>query len=319
MRPDIDHWTAGVARGKRKSEAPGPTSGQAVGVPETAVPPEAETCAECGFDARRWTVHDADSLMSGLGLWWELATVGGSAEQLNRRPAEGVWSPLEREAVVADLTREGQALAGLARRAPAASWSHRGRLGPVELEGRRLLFHAVHDASHHLLDAGRGLSRLGVGMGRAAGRVEQINASAGGVPKLAKPAAEVGWDGVAGDRQRSRRHHGRPFQALCLWSSEVIAALAAEGHPIAPGFAGENLTLSGLDWSAMRPGTRLHIGSVVAEVSFPATPCTHQRPWFSDGDYTRIDHGVNPGIPRWYAWVREPGRIEVGDRVLTGV
>ena len=55
------------------------------------------------------------------------------------------------------------------------------------------------------------------------------------MPKQAVDSAEVGLGGHDGDRQRTRKHHGRPWQALCLWSSEVIADLAAEGHPIGPG------------------------------------------------------------------------------------
>lgn len=59
--------------------------------------------------------------------------------------------------------------------------------------------------------------------------------------------------------------HRHAWQALCLWSAEVIDELRAEGHQLAPGNAGENLTLSGLDWGARRPGTRVRAGSLLAE------------------------------------------------------
>ena len=36
---------------------------------------------------------------------------------------------------------------------------------------------------------------------------------------------DISWSGPVGDRQRTRQHHGRPFQAVCLWSTEVIEAL----------------------------------------------------------------------------------------------
>ncbi len=77
---------------------------------------------------------------------------------------------------------------------------------------------------------------------------------AGGVPKHGVERIEVGWSGAMGDRQGDRRHHGRPFQALCLWSADTIAALRAEGHPIEAGLAGENVTVAGIDWAAVRPG-----------------------------------------------------------------
>ena len=88
----------------------------------------------------------------------------------------------------------------------------------------------------------------------AEGTVAGLFASDGGVPKRPIPVAEVGYRGVSGDRQAARKHHGRVWQALCLWSVEVIDGFAAAGHPIVPGSAGENVTIAGVDWSTLRPG-----------------------------------------------------------------
>ena len=85
----------------------------------------------------------------------------------------------------------------------------------------------------------------------------------GGVPKFAVPNAEITTEGVVGDKQRDRRFHGGPERAVCLYSLEVIQSLQAEGHPIAPGTTGENLTISGLDWNFVVPGVRLQIGEVL--------------------------------------------------------
>lgn len=63
-------------------------------------------------------------------------------------------------------------------------------------------------------------------------RLHSINVSGGGVPKLAR---------------------------------ELIEELRSEGHPIAPGTIGENLTLAGLPWKEMRPGVRLEVGDVLKE------------------------------------------------------
>ena len=57
------------------------------------------------------------------------------------------------------------------------------------------------------------------------GVVHRIHVSDGGVPKLPVDAADIGLRGVAGDRQQNRKHHGAPWQALCLWSLEVIQEL----------------------------------------------------------------------------------------------
>lgn len=184
------------------------------------------------------------------------------------------------------------------------------------VDGSWVLRHAVHDASHHLGDIGRGLHALGAGAPTQVGTVAQLNVSDGGVPKTPVASAEVGLRGLVGDRQTDRHHHGRPLQALCLWSTEVIDALRAEGHPIAPSLAGENITLSGIDWATIRPGVQLRIGEVLAEISAYATPCKKNADWFLDRDFRRMDHDHHPGWSRAYAWVREPGAIRTGDQAI---
>jgi MOSC domain-containing protein YiiM len=144
----------------------------------------------------------------------------------------------------------------------------------------------------------------------------QINTSGGGVPKTPIDAATIGPRGVEGDRQNDRKHHGRPLQALSLWSQEVIESLRAEGHPIHAGAAGENLTLAGIDWHTIRPGVRLQIGDVLLEISAYATPCAKNAQWFADRDFTRIDHDEHPRDSRAYAWVLAGGRIATGDAVV---
>src|SRR6266536_183252 len=101
----------------------------------------------------------------------------------------------------------------------------------------------------------------------AAGRVVGLQRSPGGVPKRAVDRATVTESGMEGDRQRNRRIHGGPARALCVYSQERIDALVAEGHSVAPGVLGENVTIAGLAWSDVRPGTRLQIGAVEAEVT----------------------------------------------------
>jgi len=195
-------------------------------------------------------------------------------------------------------------------------WQRTARAGDQSVDAAWVVRHAVHDATHHLSDVGRGLHLLGVGAPTQQGVVAQLNTSDGGVPKRPIDMAEVGDRGLVGDRQATRKHHGRPLQALCLWSAEVIDALRAEGHPIEPGAAGENITIVGIDWSTIRPGTQMMIGDVLAEVSAWATPCQNNAQWFAGRDFNRMDHGRHPGWSRAYAWVRQPGTIRTGDPVV---
>ncbi len=146
--------------------------------------------------------------------------------------------------------------------------------------------------------------------------IHQINVSDGGVPKLPVSEAFVNVRGILRDNQTNRKHHGRPEQALCLYSLEVLQALQDEGHPIEPGSAGENLTITGMEWSTIEPGMRIEVGdSVVAEITYPATPCAKNARWFKDRDYGRIDHDEHPGWSRWYASIIAAGTIATGDQV----
>ncbi len=77
--------------------------------------------------------------------------------------------------------------------------------------------------------------------------IVQVNVSKGGVPKLPVLRADVTALGIRGDGHDDREHHGGAERALCLFSLERIAAIAAEGHPIAQGATGENVTIAGLD------------------------------------------------------------------------
>jgi MOSC domain-containing protein YiiM len=223
---------------------------------------------------------------------------------------------LDVDEMLANLEREGDALAALTARDHAA-WENVGHLPDSSVvQAKAILFHAAHDASHHFMDVGRGLAAIESGTPRGKGTVTRVNVSDGGVPKHSVAEGVVGWRGLDGDRQADRKHHGRPFQALCLWSAEVIAELTIAGHPIAAGSAGENLTLSGVDWDSLRPGVHLMVGTALVELSYPAVPCKKQTRWFNDGDFTRISHDRNPHWARWYGWVRQPGRVQAGDAVV---
>lgn len=163
--------------------------------------------------------------------------------------------------------------------------------------------------------AGPALRAAGQLPARAEGTVAHLHLSDGGVPKRPVGQVDVTWRGVVGDRQATRVHHGRPWQALCIWSCETIEALQARGHPIAPGLAGENVTVHGLPWAEVRAGVRLQLGSVLCEVSAFALPCSKNAAWFIGRDFDAMHHERGP-VSRVYATVVQPGTIEVGDAAV---
>jgi len=147
------------------------------------------------------------------------------------------------------------------------------------------------------------------------GRLESINVSRGGVPKQAVFEAWIGAGGVDGDRQRDRRFHGGPDRAVVIFSLEVIRALQHEGHPIAIGTAGENVTISGIDWTLVAPGSELAIGDLRLLVTKYASPCYKINGSFAGGDSSRIAQALHPGWSRVCARVTAEGLVRMGDTV----
>lgn len=149
------------------------------------------------------------------------------------------------------------------------------------------------------------------------GRVHQVNVSPdGGVPKRPVAEAYIAVGGVRGDCQRNLKHHGGPNRAVCLYSLERIELLRGEGHPIEPGSTGENLTVSGIEWSEVKPGVRLRIGNdVELEVLKYTEPCKTIAGSFKDGRIERVAQERNPGFSRVYARVLREGVARTGDIV----
>lgn len=148
------------------------------------------------------------------------------------------------------------------------------------------------------------------------GRIVQVSTSPGGLPKTAVPSALVTLDGLTGDRHRDREHHGGPGRAVCLFPLEAIEALRREGHPVHPGALGENVTVQGLTWEAVKPGTLLLLGAEVRlEVTSYTSPCFNIAGAFADRHYARISQKRHPGWSRVYARVLAEGTIRPGDPV----
>lgn len=147
------------------------------------------------------------------------------------------------------------------------------------------------------------------------GRIFQINASNGGVPKRAMRSAVVDDLGITIDHHNDTRHHGGPDRALVIYSLERLLSLQAEGHPIYPGSIGENVTISGLAWEQLSPGVQLRLGEVRAEITGYAAPCETIRNSFREEDFSRVAEKKNPGWSRLTLRVLQPGRISIGDSV----
>ncbi len=148
------------------------------------------------------------------------------------------------------------------------------------------------------------------------GRIVQISVSPGGVPKRPVPSARVTELGLEGDLHHDMEHHGGPERALCIFAMEAIRVLQAEGHDVAPGAIGENVTVEGLDWERVTPGRYLELGAgVLIEVTRYTSPCFNLKKNFTDGDVSRVSQKRHPGSSRVYARVLQAGTIKQGDPV----
>lgn len=203
---------------------------------------------------------------------------------------------------------------GILRWHPLAEIGHMWADGrywvPRLLAGERFVGELWFDADTHRLQ----FHRFKPLDGRT-GFVYRLNTSPSGVPKRPVFWAELGPTRLSGDGHHDTRHHGGPERALCLFSLEVIDRLRAEGHPITPGSTGENLTVFGVDWGLVRPGTVLQVGEAEIQVTGYTTPCRAIRGSFRGGDFRRIHAARHPGDSRVYARVLRGGVLHAGDGV----
>lgn len=159
------------------------------------------------------------------------------------------------------------------------------------------------------------------------GTILQVSISAGGVPKLPIPRAQVGVEGLAGDSFRHPEFHGGPQQAVLLISSEILERLKQEGFPVFPGALGENLTTQGLDYRELRFGQRFQAGSIELELTKLRQPCKTLNRYNPGGVsiqsrlYDLQARASNPESPVWgfggfYAKVIRSGEVAPGDTIL---
>lgn len=148
------------------------------------------------------------------------------------------------------------------------------------------------------------------------GLVYSVNVSPGGVPKRPVREAWIGPLGLEGDAHHSDQSHGGPHRAVCLFALEAIERVQADGHPIEPGTAGENLTTAGIELAHLPIGTRLAIGDEVeVEIASACMPCATISGAFREGRSGRISILTHPDDSRMYARVLREGTVRTGDPI----
>jgi len=150
----------------------------------------------------------------------------------------------------------------------------------------------------------------------ATGTIHSINVAPGGVPKKRVEAAEITTAGVRGDKQNSAWHR-KLTRAVTLLALATIKKMQQEGHPIAPGTTGENLTVDGIVNAVLKPGVKIKVGAaVLLEVALYLPPCGTIGKSFKDGDVNRVNQEKHPGDARVGARVLTAGQVKIGDPVV---
>lgn len=129
--------------------------------------------------------------------------------------------------------------------------------------------------------------------------------------------------GIAGDTQVDRKHHGGPHMAVHLYPLAHHDFWNAElgGHQLLalPGAFGSNLSVGGATELDVHLGDRFRIGSALVEISQPRLPCWKIEHRFGrKGMVATIIQTARCG---WYFRVVEEGIAQAGDaleRVETG-
>jgi MOSC domain-containing protein YiiM len=125
---------------------------------------------------------------------------------------------------------------------------------------------------------------------------------------------QITQNGLPGDAICDVENHGGVDQAVYLFGAPDYAWWSAQiGRELSPGAFGENLTISELESTDFSIGDRLHVGSVILEVTAPRIPCVTLAVRMADPTFVkRFRHAERPGL---YGRVIQEGFVQVGDLV----
>ena len=159
------------------------------------------------------------------------------------------------------------------------------------------------------------------------GTILQVNVSRGGVPKRPVTEAWIRTGGLDGDSWAHPRFHGTPNQKVLLITAESIAEVNAFGYSLFNGALGENLTVDGLDRSALRTGQRFRAGAALIELTKLRRPCATldvYGPGIQSHLMDKQARDGDPASPVWarggfYARVLEEGLVQPGDIIALEV
>lgn len=136
-----------------------------------------------------------------------------------------------------------------------------------------------------------------------------------GIYKIPTPGqVQITALGIQDDFIGSPKDHGGPDQAVYIYGQPDYEWWSKElGKEPGPGTFGDNLTISKLESAQFRIGDRLHIGSVILEITAPRIPCATLAARMGDPQFVKkYRRAERPGL---YCRVIREGMIKAGDAV----
>ncbi len=156
---------------------------------------------------------------------------------------------------------------------------------------------------------------LSVNVGEARSQPRGASQEITGIFKMPKTeAVQVKRLGIVDDFIGDAKHHGGPDQAIYIYGeADYEWWTGLLGRELQAGTFGENLTVSGLESAGFSIGDRLHVGSVVLEVTAPRNPCMTLARRMGDPMFVRVyRRAERPGL---YCRVVHEGRLRQGDEI----
>lgn len=141
------------------------------------------------------------------------------------------------------------------------------------------------------------------------GIVTRVSVSTDGMPKHAVLQAMFTPNGVEGDKQRVKKIHGGPDRAVCLYSEELYQWLRENDVTVSAGDLGENVTTSGFDLQALKPGDQMRIGACEIQITTVREPCSQLKKWSAQLPKLML------GRSGWVARVNKAAVVRQGDAI----
>jgi MOSC domain-containing protein YiiM len=132
------------------------------------------------------------------------------------------------------------------------------------------------------------------------------------VKEPVEDAMFLGEDGLAGDEQADKKHHGGPDKALCVYPSEHYEFWKLQlGLELDVAAFGENVALEGIVEEDACIGDVFEWGDALVQISEPREPCANiARRW----GVPRLTQQVREsGFTGWYMRVLEPAEVIADD------